>query len=273
MWVAHVKKVASKRKLPYGEALKQCGKGGSLSHLWQSERRLNGRGVASRIFGRIADAVKIGKDKVVGGVEKLVFPANKLSKSNQVMLRKHGGMQIKKMWIQRVPINSMIDMFLNLITLGGFESAKKKLAYDKMFHLSLICQLSDGVKVIVEKNASINISTSFKEGGEKLAIPAGNALNAGYSLDILMNNARKKMGDHRFFQYNGFENNCQDFILGLLRHSDLLTSEGEKFIKQDAVEIMKGLPRYTSKILQLITDLRGKADNITGGRRRRVKPR
>ena len=61
----------------------------------------------------------------------------------------------------------------------------------------------------------------------------------------------------RFLPYDAFTNNCQDFIIGLLRASGLSSPSIEKFIKQPVDELVDGLPGYVKTTTNLITSLGG----------------
>jgi len=159
-----------------------------------------------------------------------------------------------------------VDKFINLISFGKFNQAKKDLGYDKMFHLSLILQLENGPKLLVEKNERINMTTSFKDGGQVqysppqgiLTIPGNPTLGEFYDKTL------KAVGDHQFFTYNAFQQNCQAFIADLLRSNGALTPEAQTFVMQDAQTVIKQLPFYVSKIAQFATDTAGRVRQFFG---------
>ena len=86
-------------------------------------------------------------------------------------------------------------------------------------------------------------------------------------LGELMENTRKFMGDKKYFDYDAFNNNCQNFILSILKANQLNTPEYEKFIYQDIRELYKELEEkagYVSTISKFSTRM-GKAWNkLTG---------
>jgi hypothetical protein len=96
--------------------------------------------------------------------EQIFFPEKKLPSVVQPTFEKYKNYKILSAQIRREPILAFVDKFINLISFGKFNQAKKDLGYDKMFHLSLILQLENGPKLLVEKNERINMTTSFKDG-------------------------------------------------------------------------------------------------------------
>ena len=122
-------------------------------------------------------------------------------------------------------------------------------------------------KIAVQKLERISIRPGGSGGGESIDLP----YTTGDTLASFMEKARRKMGDHAFFQYNAFENNCQDFILGCLQANGALSTPARTFIKQDADALIKKLPGYVGRIAQAATDLGGKVRQaLTGQGRRRV---
>ncbi len=52
-------------------------------------------------------------------------------------------------------------------------------------------------------------------------------------------NCKYNMGDELYFTYHAFNNNCQVFILSLLKYNNIIDLNAEKFIFQDVNYIMK----------------------------------
>jgi hypothetical protein len=67
-----------------------------------------------------------------------------------------------------------------------------------------------------------------------------------------------------FFTYSGSSNNCQNFILGLLKGSGALTPEAQQFIKQDTEHLFENIP-WTKRIMDTITDAAAKASIVVQG--------
>lgn len=198
--------------------------------------------------------------------EQIFFPEKKLPSIVQPTFEKYKNFRILSAQLRREPILAFVDKFINLISFGKFNQAKKDLGYDKMFHLSLILQLENGPKLLVEKNERINMTTSFKDGPQVqysppqgvLTIPGNPTLGEFYDKTL------KAVGDHQFFTYNAFQQNCQAFIADLLRSNGALTPEAQTFVMQDAQTVIKQLPFYVSKIAQFATDTAGRVRQFFG---------
>jgi hypothetical protein len=80
----------------------------------------------------------------------------------------------------------------------------------------------------------------------------------------LMNNARRRFGESRYFSYDGFKNNCQDFLMMLLNASGLETADNKAFIKQPLEQLIKKLPSYVPKVAKVVTDVANKATEVIG---------
>lgn len=221
------------------------------------------------ILKNIGNAIKSHLKSSVNVIKDVFFfPPNALPGGSQKVFNAHKGDIIKEITIRRAPINSAVSSVLNVLTFGSYKKAMKNLNYDSMFHLSMVVK-TNRAHILVEKNERINISTTIKRESntEEVDVPVSKSV----TLDAFLENARKAMSDRRFFQYNAFENNCQDFLLGLLKANGMASAEVSKFIKQDAEKLVAQMPGYIKKISQFATDAGGKISQITSGQGRTRK--
>lgn len=257
-WIKHVKDYQSKHpKLSYGEAMKAA----KSSYKKVSKKQKGGKSIVETVKDKIKDV--------------LFFPPNQLPAPSRKVFNKFKGLFVEKITIRREPISSYIDKALNVLSLGKWSKVKEDAGYDKMFHLSMVVKLRGIDKPIsIEKIARVNINEDADKtltDKEKVELfPLTNykaTLKDGIiTLDEMLENTRKKIGDHEFFQYNALEGiNCQNFIKNILSANNLLTPQAEKFLFQPMEDILKGLPWYIPKISQALTDARGKLEQIQGG--------
>ena len=203
-------------------------------------------------------------DGLFDKVKQTFFNApNKLPPNSEKIFKKNRDSQVVSIDVIRTPIASGIDKALNVLSLGQWEKNKKDLAYDKMFHLALIFTLRNNKQIIVEKNERINISDKFtiKSDTEIMNV----VMPYTFTFEVYIDKARKLMGDHNFYQYDAFENNCQVFIRSILQANGLLTSELDKFIYQPTEELLRGIPTYVNKIARFATDLGAKLNQVFQG--------
>jgi hypothetical protein len=234
--------------------LKQTDLMKKIAEEYRKSRGQHGSGffdTVKNIAGLVKEGVKTARDRIF-------FPANRLSAPSQKVFNETKDAIINSITVNRVPLDSMVNKALNFLSLGAFNKVKKELGYDDMFHLSAILRTSKG-DILIEKNERINISRKLPKSGEQVQVSGTNK-----TFDEFLDKGRKDMGDHYFFQYNAFENNCQDFLIGLLRANGILSTEASAFIKQDAVALLKKMPSYLSTIAQGATDAAGRIKQAVG---------
>ena len=227
-----------------------------IAVLWNKEKQASnkqGKGLIDKVKG----LVKTVKNK-------LFFPPNKLSGTSQKVFNKVKDYTVERLMVNRIPINSVVDKAINALSLGTYNKKKAELGYDKMFHLSLVLYTNRG-RVSIQKNERIDVSEGGSGTGESIDVAYDRADTVG----SFFGKALHKMGQHRFFQYNAFENNCQDFVAGLLQANNVLSPEAKRFVKQDAETILKAMPSYMSRIAQGATDLAGKISQLVSGQGRK----
>ena len=158
------------------------------------------------------------------------------------------------------PIESSVQWLANTISSGKYEQAKSKLGYDNFFHVYLILRLEDGTKLKVEKNEVINIeviSSLQKNTGSY------NIGDANIRLGDFLRKGEQLMGPDKYFDYDGFTNNCQIYLLSLLKANGLINKDIGDFFGQDAQAVaqelgvlVSGLFRGVIKTAQIYNLLR-----------------
>jgi hypothetical protein len=177
-------------------------------------------------------------------------------------LKAHGEEPINSLEVSRVPLSKTIRYLFNIISLGYFEEAHKKLGYDNFFHLSLVIN----GKYRIEKNETVNFKPFHKDAQEQLeTVP----LNGQLSINELIENGSK---DPKKFwgEYNALGNNCQAWVTMVLKGNGLLSGSLNSFINQDMESLAKELPAHTGSVAKDITDLGSIINRVlqltTGGR-------
>lgn len=176
----------------------------------------------------------------------------------------YGNYRIIRIWVCRVPIYSQIETVANLLSLGLFNKRKKELNYDKLFHLFMVIEAKKGDNIIflkTERNEVVNLTkiiTPKDAGGECEEIYVNKVITVGR----LIENAEKSLPAGRFWQYDAFKNNCQDYVMSLLNSSGLGIDKDYQFIKQDVNDLIIG---PFDKIARKITDLASRVDILLRG--------
>jgi hypothetical protein len=113
--------------------------------------------------------------------------------------------------------------------------------------------------VKLEKNERINLEYIHKIGdGDVLEIKV-----PLIQLRTFMNSGIYMMGK-KFFSYDARKNNCQDFLIALLKANKCLSPEAQNFIKQDVEKLFENMP-LTQEIMKKLTDTGGIVDMISQG--------
>lgn len=175
-----------------------------------------------------------------------------------------GDFPILSITLSRAPIKSMLRRALDVVSFGSFSKLTAKYGFDKLFHLSMLVDVdANGTRrrVVVEKNAVINISTRFsaESDAEYMPVPLRGPLN----LNTMMGNAQKLMGS-RFFPYNAFNNNCQVFIRDVLKANGLLTQQSHSWLFQNVEQLANELPEISKTITNAVTHTGAVVDNLVG---------
>lgn len=260
-WVVNKEtgKKYSKDPLPHKRAQQQ------MKALYAAESRgeLDGAGWVGDAFGYLKSGVSAVKQRVsdVMKGKRQDYPPKV-----RAYLAANGDRPIGGLTIRRDPIRSMLHSVINVLTLGKWAEARKKYAYDKVFHLGLEVKLDAGPTTTVEKNQVINVGPAGPPNQDTETMVIGDP--GSLTLRQMLDNTQKLMGD-RYFNYSAFENNCQDFIIAILRANNLWTPARDAFIKQPVDELAKELPSYTGRIANVATDLAAVADVAIHGRGRR----
>jgi len=178
------------------------------------------------------------------------------------LISKYGDKFIKGITIDRTPVEKVLKSALNVISKGAFLKRLNRTPYDEIFHLRIDITFDDGSRLAVEKNEVINMYTNpiKKQGGEQKQIEF---IPQGISLNKLLEGGRKIQGS-KWFNYSAFNNNCQDFILAILKGSGIGNEQDYNFVKQDTSSLFKG-DSFLRKFSNTVTKIGAKANEITEG--------
>jgi hypothetical protein len=207
---------------------------------------------SSKVGGSLLDTIK---DKLYSLVSKDAPPSIKK------LIKENGSKVIKKIVVCREPIDKHINWFLNIITLGKFDSIKKKLGYDYFFHLYMYMELEGGKKFRIEKNERVKLTEAIdKSKGECLEVP----INKKVTLSEMFENAYNTSKEN-LWHYSADKYNCQKFIYDMLNSSGLSSDKINKFVLQDAQSLFKQLPNYLKIVSQGATDIANVFNRLVSG--------
>ena len=208
--------------------------------------------IGSKSNGTVTDLMSIGSKLTSIGSGK-TFP-NEL----QNALDRYGNMNIKNVTICRTPVLAVIQSVINASTGGELEKNIKAQNYDDLYHLFMILTLDDGNKIRMERNARVNVQINPPEPDN--CVMVDKVVNIKFN--DFINKTVAKIGMTKFNLYNARTNNCQMFLRDLLQSNNLYSTELEKFIMQDAEELVFKDSPTLDKVASALTDVAGVASDV-----------
>jgi hypothetical protein len=182
------------------------------------------------------------KKKGDGFINNLVYGYSEYTKSSNQVLKNYGNEIIQKITIFRQPLNSFYLFVANRLA--------KHENYDKLFHLYIIVNTSKG-NVLIEKNETINITNHIKNNKDTDKFEINNFPKI--TINQLLENTKKIMGKN-YFSYSAKNNNCQDFIINILRANNINDKAAYEFTKQNVEDIFKS-HHEIRKSINTLTDI------------------
>jgi hypothetical protein len=239
---------------PYGQDSDDEKEGGRVD----IKSTLKKVGRVARLVAPVLTNPAVGIVSAVGKLQKRKYGV--LPPPVRELLSRVGSESITKMVVVRTPLSGAIKTLLNVISLGAYETAVRQSPYDQMFHLALY--VND--RYTIDKQAVIKFveGSPVQKNSESMEVPL---VSRTITLTELFEKTRQAMGDRRFSNYDARTNNCQSFILGMLRGNNLLNSDLQQFIQQDADVIFRKMPSLSQKIGRFFTDVGAVADQIIEG--------
>lgn len=248
-----------------------------LKKYYYEEEITGGKINLIKSFKKIGSTVKHDLQKALGQVENftqntvegvqnyantVLHGRNDYPPNVRELINKYGELTIKSIIIDRTPVPSILTSALNAVSLGKFSKRMNVLPYDKLFHLRMDITFENNKKLTVEKNEVINMYTNSKiiKGSEQLNVPN---ITQNLTLNQLLEGAKRVQGN-KFFKYSASSNNCQDFILSLLKGSNIGNEETYNFVKQNTEHLFKG-DSFLRKFSNTVTDIGSKVNEITQG--------
>jgi hypothetical protein len=281
-WIEHVKQFASENGMSYPIAMKDQ----KCKDLYKKQNPTKGKGLSKACWeGYEAIGMKKKGKRVVpncvpveGGALADWFSTDAWSKYAKAVtqgrkdyppkmrdiIEKYGNVPILRMYACRTPVPSVLTSVLNVVSFGEFSKRWEKTPHDKLFHLDLRIELATRPQttILLEKNEVLNAMVNPTPPGKNTQcslIPK----NKKITMLNLLEGAKQIQGD-KFFRYSAYNNNCQDFIMAMLKGVGVGTQENYDFIKQDTKSLFKDL-EGTRKFANTVTDLGAIVNTITEG--------
>ena len=174
------------------------------------------------------------------------------------ILKKYGNQVITHIEIGRNPLPSIYTKLLNYWSNNVIQKRLDLEPKDKLFHIFMRIRLQNGVTILAEKNEIINFKVNpyianNKEEKQIITLP-----QQKITFNELLERTKNLMKDN-FFTYSAKNNNCGNWIEGILKANHLDTQTTNTFLHQDTKSILNGFPNL-HKTLNTVTDIAGKAN-------------
>jgi len=137
----------------------------------------------------------------------------------------------------RTPLPEHIMEVINKSTAGMLKERLKTTSYDNLYHLRIDFQTDDGIITIEKNYGSIDIlhndTRDLTSQSQRMNI---GSIPQGLTIGQVLDNTRKAMGSY-YTAYNALTNNCQDFIIALLK-ANHIGGNVNSFVKQNLYELI-----------------------------------
>jgi hypothetical protein len=180
----------------------------------------------------------------------------KFPPKDRQLISQVGNEPVKKLTLFKYPIS--VSRF------AKFIGALKNTPYDDLMHLGLV--INDAY--LTEKDAVLTFArgTVPSKSTETYNVPVTKQI----TINELLENTRKRMGDERFSTYCALNSrpncgNCQDYLKNMLDANGLSTSESTKFILQDLTQVAKNLPGFADMLSNVITGAKAVVNRLQEG--------
>lgn len=116
-----------------------------------------------------------------------------------------------------------------------WEKLKAEEGIDALMHLALLVTTADGRVSQLEKNAGLGLTFSLNidvpEDAEYMEVP-GVTRSELDTVNLMLARTRRAQGRDRYYLYDAFDANCQDFVWSFLTSNHLATPALRSFVLQ-----------------------------------------
>lgn len=174
--------------------------------------------------------------------------------STRALLEQIGSIPIVTLTPVRRVLSAKIGFLVGLFRGVRTSLKQPKPSHDTLFHLFVVARLQDGRQFIIEKNEDINVIPYEAQDADdvfKRDFTPPSSSERANTISVMLEAARRYMGDEHLFTYDAFSWNCQDFVLNFLLGNGInIGSDARAFIMQDVSELV---PEWAKKVTHGVT--------------------
>ena len=175
---------------------------------------------------------------IITDASNLIFGATVYSNQQRQLIDKYATNTVVSIRFGRTPLPFLLTKVLQLVSLGAYQTLVKAAGFDKLYHLFAILTLDNGTTILLEKNSTINIKEVSNYNPPRAEYTQPISTNASFK--DLLDKTQSKQGA-KYFKYSVFTNNCQIFLMDMLKANNLLTPTLKTFIYQNPADLFARL--------------------------------
>ena len=124
-----------------------------------------------------------------------------------------------------------------MLTLFNYNKYLSETEDNYPYHPALIFEINQGNNIkflLVEKNNCINICETFLVH-KNYEFKRINIKKNKFTLNKILTTTQKRIGNHKYFNWNIYKNNCQEFTKEILATLNKKSKKYDKFILSDKI--------------------------------------
>ena len=127
---------------------------------------------------------------------------------SKATLERIGNLPISHIQVQRFPI-ATYETIGNYVSSGAIDEFKSKHGYDQLYHMRMVCRINDRL-FVVQKNEDVDITDIYTQK-QHTEVKDVQMNNQQITLNEMIDKTIQRIGAQKFFLYNAFTFNCQNF--------------------------------------------------------------
>lgn len=181
-------------------------------------------------------------------------------------LEQHGAEEITSIELGRLPIESAINIAMELLSGGEFQKSATEQGYDNYFHLFTVIN----GKYRLEKNQTVNVINPYTKAPKEERFNVSLNGLKGNTIAEYIENGVQRVGANDFWQnYDALDQNCQWFTSNLLKANGIDSAGAEDFYYQNTDRLQTVIRPAVKTQIKEVTNVASAVDKflswVSGG--------
>ena len=159
------------------------------------------------------------------------------NKKCQRIIDEYGDYKINKIYLIRQPLGKMANIAFNILSFFNYNKYLSESPDKAPYHPALIFEIKKDNHIkflLLEKNNCINICESFLIN-KSYEFKSINIAKNKYTFKKVLKTTQKRIGNHKYFNWDIYKNNCQEFTKEILVTLNKYTDQYDDFIFSDTI--------------------------------------